>query len=256
MDKSTNREKPKRAQDSKLKHLSKVTVPRPADIVARQIRELLAAGVFKPGERLPPERDLAVRLGVGRSHVRDALKKLEFYGVLRTLPQNGTVVDSLGVKAMQGFMANVLNLERKDFQSLMNTRALLEVHAARLAARRADESRRREIAAAHEAFRICVEQGRDGLEEDLFFHLRIAEGAESTVLCSLIGLMTPEILSLTRDLRICDRERTRAAFEEHENILKGILARDPEQAARAMTKHIKNSRRRRNGKTHPQGPSL
>jgi GntR family transcriptional repressor for pyruvate dehydrogenase complex len=246
MDTSTNREIPKRIPVAKLKNLSGITVPRPSDIVARRIRELLAAGTFKPGERLPPERDLARRLGVGRSQVRDALKKLEFFGVLRTLPQNGTVVDSLGAKALHGFMANVLNLERKDFQSLMHTRALLEVNAARLAARRADESRMREIREAHEAFRACIEQGRDGLEEDLFFHLRIAEAAESTVLCSLIGIMTPEILSLTRDLRICDTERTQAAFLEHEDIIKGILARDPGGAARAMAVHIKNSRRKRN----------
>ncbi len=231
--------------DSRLDRIRKIDLPKPSDIVARQIRELLLVGTFKQGERLPPERTLAARLGVGRSHVREALRKLEFYGLLRTLPQNGTVVDGLGLKALQGFISNVLHLEREDFQSLMETRALLEVQAARLAARRADESGMREIVRAHEEFRSRVERGEDGLEEDLLFHLKIAESCRNTVLCSLIGLMSPEILALTRDLRMCDPSRTKVAFEEHERIIEALLARNPGSAARAMAVHMKGSRKRR-----------
>ena len=55
-----------------------------------QLRNLVMSGVLRAGQRLPPERELSARFGVGRGHVREALLKLEFYGIVKTLPQSGT----------------------------------------------------------------------------------------------------------------------------------------------------------------------
>ncbi|MDR1226329.1 MAG: GntR family transcriptional regulator [Prevotellaceae bacterium] len=78
-----------------LSSLQEVVVESPVDVITRQIQSLIADKRLQPGDKLPSERKLAERFGVGRTYVRDAIRKLEFYGVLRTHPQSGTVVSSL-----------------------------------------------------------------------------------------------------------------------------------------------------------------
>ena len=93
-----------------IEQFREIDFKRPADIILQQIKELISNGVLRPGDRLPPERALATRFGVGRGHIREAIKRLEFYGVLKTLPQSGTIVTSLGGKALEGLISNVLKL--------------------------------------------------------------------------------------------------------------------------------------------------
>ena len=178
---------------------------------------------------------------MGRGHLREAIRKLEFYGILKTVPQSGTLVADLGKKALEGLISNVLNLEKEDIESLMETRAILEIHSARLAALRASDVQIKEIAMAHQEFCQQVEGKNPSLEEDLIFHLKIAECSKNSVLRSLISLMTPDILTFSRDLNSCRDGRFLVARKEHEAVLQAIHARDPEKAAEAMAEHMKMS---------------
>ena len=120
-----------------LNNLEEIKIEKPADVIIRQIRNLISSGQLNPGDRLPSERQLCDKFGVGRSHVRDALRKLEFYGILKTLPQSGTVVAGLGTTALEGLINDVLEMNEHDFHSFVETRVLLEMHSAQLAAERA-----------------------------------------------------------------------------------------------------------------------
>jgi GntR family transcriptional repressor for pyruvate dehydrogenase complex len=222
-----------------------IEVEKPADLIIKQIRQLISSGRLKPGMRLPSERVLAERFAVGRGHIREALKKLEFYGILKTQPQKGTIVASLGVKALEGLISNILATETGDFESLMEIRALLEVHAARLAAQRADPSDIDEIFSAFEEFRRKVERGQSALEEDHLLHLKIAEESKNSVLRSLIGLITPDIITMSRERQSTGKERLQTTLKEHEKILEGIRSRNPEQAASAMAEHMQMAHDRR-----------
>ena len=232
----------KESASSVIDHFREIALKTPADIIIHQIRDLISAGLLRPGDRLPPERALAARFGVGRGHIREAIKRLEFFGILKTIPQSGTIVASLRVKALEGLIANVLNLEKDDFQSLMETRALLEVHAARLAAVRASDAEIADLIAAHGEFCTQVLSGNSGLEEDLIFHLKIAEYARNSVLRSLISLVTPDIITLSRTHDTCRDGRFLIAREEHQAVLAGIRSRDPGRAAIAMDEHMRHSR--------------
>ena len=232
-----------------LKHFKSVQIEKPSDVIINQIRELIAAGVLKPGDRLPSERSLSERMGISRGYVREALQRLEFYGILRTLPQKGTVVSSLGVKALEGLISNVLRLEKDDFASLMETRALLETHAARLAAVRRTDTEYAELEDVLDAFRKQLEAGEQGLEEDLLFHLKIAELCRNSVLMSLISLITPDIIRVSMERQTCDNERSREAFHEHEAVLKAVKDRDGERAAKAMGFHMTKTRALENTST-------
>jgi GntR family transcriptional repressor for pyruvate dehydrogenase complex len=225
-----------------LEHFREIDLKKPADMILQQIRELISSGVLLPGDRLPSERALAERFKVGRGHIREAINKLEFYGILRTRPQSGTEVADLGVKALEGLISNVLNLEKEDFDSLMETRSILEIQAARLAALRASRKEIGEIARSHDDYRKQVEGGNSAIEEDLMFHLKIAECSKNSVLRSLIGLITPDVITLSRRLDACRGGRFTVAFTEHEAVLDGLRRRDPEGAAAAMAEHMKMAR--------------
>jgi GntR family transcriptional repressor for pyruvate dehydrogenase complex len=219
--------------------LSPLQLQKPADLIIRQIKNLLSSGALKAGDRLPAERELAEQLGVGRGHVREALRKLEFYGILQTFPQSGTVVASLGAGALDRLICNLLDLDRDDIKALTETRGILEIHSAQLAAQRASKAEVAEIKAALEAFRSEVQAGRPAVEEDLLFHLAIARSAHNPVMSSLIGLMTPDIIRLHKATRVCEGGRASSALQEHVKIFAAIAAHDPKAATVAMSEHVR-----------------
>jgi len=222
-----------------ISQLRPIQLEKPADLIMRQIRNLLADGALKAGDRLPPERELASQFGVGRGHVREALRKLEFYGVLQTFPQSGTIVASLGAGALERLISNLLDLDRDDIKALTETRGILEIHSAQLAAQRASKAAVADIKAALEAFRVQVEAGRPAVEEDLLFHLAIAKSTQNPVMASLIGLMTPDIIRLHKMSRVCEEGRAQAALHEHVKIFRAIAAHDAKAATRAMSEHVR-----------------
>lgn len=221
-----------------LKNFQEISIETPADKIIRQIRTLITTGQLKPGDRLPPERKLAERLGVGRTNVRDAIKKLEFYGILRTMPQSGTIVAGIGIAALEGLITDVLKIENNDFRSLVETRVMLEIESARMAAERRTEEDIRNIRAALNAFAYKVEDGEQGVEEDLLFHLKIAEASKNSVLKSLMLIIIPDIIKEFKQLEICKDGKYYKALEEHKIIFEHIINREPEKAAAAMSVHL------------------
>src|SRR6476646_5395627 len=190
-----------------LSSLSAIEVARPSELILQQLRHLITSGALQPGDRLPGERNLAAQFGVGRSHVRDALRRLEFYGILETHPQSGTVVARLGVAALNNLIGNVLALDRDDIAALLETRVILEVETARLAASRATLPQIRAIAHAQDAFRAKAREGDPALDEDLALHLAIADAARNAVLASLVGLNAQDVMRHNGEHKTCNVQR-------------------------------------------------
>ena len=224
-----------------LRLFQEITYDKPSDLIIEQINALLSSGGLKPGDSLPSERALAERFGVGRGYVREAIRKLEFYGILKTLPQKKTVVANLGAKALEGLIANVLRMQRQDMVSLMEAREILESSTARLAAERATPEDLKSLKATHEEFLAQIGIGKTAIEEDLLFHLKIAEIAKNSVLRSLISLITPDIIQLSEDLDSCAEGRSNLSLEEHEAVFQAIAAKAPAKAQEAMAFHMKKS---------------
>jgi len=224
--------------DNLLANFQEISIETPVDKIIRQIRSLITSGQLKPGDRLPPERKLAERLGVGRTNVRDAIRKLEFYGILKTLPQSGTVVTGMGITALEGLITDVLELEDNDFASLVETRVVLETEAARLAAMRRTDEDIENMRKALEAYEKKVKQGVQAVEEDLIFHLKVAEASKNSVLRSLMLIITPDIVNSFIKLDVCKDGRFYKALDEHKDLLKYIIDQEPEKAAEAMRTHL------------------
>ena len=221
-----------------LDNFSEIKFENPVDKIIRQIKELVSSGYLKPGDRLPPERKLAEKIGVSRSHIREAIRKLEFYGIVKTLPQSGTFVSSIGIVALEGLMTDVLKLEQSDFASLVETRVILEVEAARLAAERRTAQDLEAIQQAMQAFEQTVKSNISGVTEDLNFHFKIAEASHNTVLKSLMKVILPDIVSSFTKLKVCDQGARFKALEEHQEILRYIKEKNASAASNAMNNHL------------------
>ena len=221
-----------------LNNFSQIVIEKPVDKIIQQIKELISSGQLKPGDRLPAERMLSERFGVGRTHVRDAIRKLEFYGIVKTLPQSGTVVAGMGIAALEGLITDVLKLEGTDFHSLVETRVLLETNAARFAAERRTDEDIVSISNALNNFEKAVDRGEAGVEEDLLFHLKIAEAGKNSVLNSLMLIVTPDIMRIFKEENVCKGDRPRMALKEHHDILNYIVHKDPVNAEASMRDHL------------------
>jgi GntR family transcriptional repressor for pyruvate dehydrogenase complex len=212
----------------------------PSDKVIKQIRDLIASGDLKPGDRLPAERSLAEKMGVSRAHLRIAIQKLEFYGILKTLPQSGTIVAGIGLVALEGLITDVLDFEESDFTSLVETRVILETSAAKLAAERRTEEDITELKKAIDAYEKKLKDNEIAVEEDLMFHLKIAEASKNSVLKSLMLIITPDIVDNNIKYNVCNEQTEFKAFREHQQILKCIIDQDGEAASLMMQEHLKD----------------
>lgn len=223
-----------------LKNFQEIAVETPVDKIIGQIRSLISSGQLKPGDRLPSERKLAEKLGVGRTHIRDAIAKLEFYGILKTMPQSGTVVEGIGITALEGLITDVLKLEESEFADLVETRTLLETQAARMAAQRRTTEDIINMKKALDAYEAKVRNGLPAVEEDLLFHLTIAEAGRNTVLKSLMLIITPDIVKNFTKLDVCKDGRFYRSLEEHKVILEYIVNQEPDLAAKVMEEHLQD----------------
>lgn len=223
-----------------LEHFSELKQESPGDKIIIQIRGLITSGQLKPGDKLPPERKLAEKLGVGRTAVRDAIRKLEFYGILKTLPQSGTVVAGMGLTALEGLITDVLKLEKSEFADLVETRLILETHTARLAAERRTEEDIIEMNKALDAYALKIKNKENAVEEDLMFHLKIGEASKNAVLKSLMLIITPDIVKNFITYKVCDEQTELKALKEHQKILKAIINQDGKKASAFMEEHLKD----------------
>ena len=219
-----------------LAGLKEVYVDRPADRVISKVKDLINSGVLKPGDRLPAERKLAFEFGFGRTQIREALNKLEFYGIIKTLPQSGSVINGLDINTLDGLISDVLNLQSYDFFSLVETRVVLEVNAIRLCAERRTEQDIQKLEKAFENY-IQYYDTDDRVSHDFAFHRAIAEASHNPVFKAMLMIVIPDILTIYQRERICTPNI--AITDEHAQMLDAIKKGDGELAAKLMTEHLK-----------------
>ncbi|MDR1932767.1 MAG: FadR family transcriptional regulator [Spirochaetales bacterium] len=206
-----------------------------------QIKDLILEGSLKPGERLPPELQLAKQLNVSRGEVREALSKLELHGVVKTLPQSGTFVADIGVRALSGIISSMLNLEKDNIISLLKAREFLEEKTAALAAGSRGGEDMEELEAIHKQFADTLPKRDPGTDIDMFFHLKIAEFAKNTYLSYFLSLIIPQIFDISWKFGRTDDGRFEKNIDEHFSILDAIRSGNPEKAARSMKNHLERS---------------
>jgi len=183
-----------------------------------KIRDLINLKNLEPGDKLPSERKLAEKFGVSRNNLRETIQKLEFYGLLRSMPQSGTFVANIGIIALNGMIEDILRLDQPDFKALVETRILLELKTVRLAALRRTKEDLERIKETLDAHSEKVREGKNAVQEDLLFHLAIAKASGNSSLNTFMLVITPEIIINFEKHHMCDHDRSLKVIEEHELI--------------------------------------
>jgi GntR family transcriptional regulator, transcriptional repressor for pyruvate dehydrogenase complex len=205
------------------------------DEVVKQLRDSIDSGALKPGERLPSERDLAGALEVSRNVLREALRVLEATGLVFTKPGIGRVVRQLEAGHPRG---NSLtdSLELATIDEVLETRVILECEIVRLACERRSDSE------AERVLRAAAEQ--DTWQDNLRFHVLIAECTHNTVLESLVFEHMDRLNRLGQRDRYYSPEDARILLSEHTEIAMAIQKQDPESGSNSMRRHIIDTRER------------
>ena len=206
--------------------------------VAEQIQRLIASGALSPGDRLPPERELAAKFGVGRSSLRDAIRTLEVMGIVESRHGSGTVVRDLSTDALVVPLASVLAEKRGLVAELLDVRRMIEPA---LAARAAANATEEELSRLDDILRRQdekVRRGEPSIEEDSEFHYAIALAARNSVVLRVLDVLMDLLReSRARSLQVPGRPERSCAG--HRRILKAIKRRDGPAAEAAVRKHLK-----------------
>jgi len=217
-----------------------------SDEVVEQIIDLISRGVLKPGERLPSEKELCLRFGVGRTTIREALRSMAVMGILDGRVGEGTFVSGDSRKYLEKALQWGLLIDRKGVNDLVETRLMLESQTAYAAAARATEENLQEIEETLEGMQESLDRPEEHLEHDLRFHLAIARATQNSILFKLLTMTRgylqtwiSESLSKPSSRKI--RARADSSVREHEKIVQALRNRKPEEARRAMTEHILSS---------------
>ena len=212
---------------------SRLTRTRLYEQVAEQISRWNEDNGLQPGDRIPPERELAARLGVSRATLSQALVALEVVGVVAVRHGDGTVVRATGT----GRVVESIRAHADRLPEIIDTRDALETKLAALAAERRTPDDLARIDEALGLMAADVEAGGRGVEGDERFHAAVTAAAHSPLLASLMG----EIAGLVRETRLeslSQPERPRSSLAGHRAIAEAIRAGDPAAASQAMHAHV------------------
>lgn len=209
----------------------------PVSEVARRLLDLFTGGSVAPGTRLPPERQLAASLEVGRSAVREALAALEILGIVDVRPGSGTYLRGSASELLPQTLRWGLLLGKRDTAQLLELREGLEIYVARLAASRADDDLIARLEHDVEQMRATVTDLAAFARADLDFHHALAEAAGNETLTDHVHVIR-SLLQVYADRAVHDREHAEQAVAEHEAVLRGVRAHDPDAAASAMAVHM------------------
>src|SRR5262245_42380018 len=214
-----------------------------AAAVVAHVRTLIDHGTLKPGDRLPPERDLAHHVGVSRPTVRAGLRTLAALGVVRSRRGSGTYIPvgppTLGAEALSFLAA----LHKFTVDDVFEARRILEVGAAGLAAERATPEQLATLADEVASLFASLSNRQVFLVHDINFHRGIAAASGNPIVASLVEMVADLYYERRRATaeRAVDRD-LRDAADSHRQIYQAVRARDVNAARRAMDEHLVRSR--------------
>ncbi|WP_030664186.1 FadR/GntR family transcriptional regulator [Streptomyces rimosus] len=204
-----------------------------------QIKEMIAAGTLEPGQRLPTERNLAERLGISRSSMREAVRALTVLGVLEARHGSGVYVTQLEVGDLLetfGLVAEVSPRER--LVELLEVRRILESAATAQAAARITEDQLAAVA-GHLAVMNEATEAEEFIAADMAFHRTIARSAGNKSLAAIIDQLSSPTFRTRVRRGHQDAAALAQAREDHRRIYHALKARDPEAARTAAAAHVR-----------------
>src|SRR5579863_1292888 len=213
-----------------------------ADQVAKKILDLVRTGNLKPGDQLPPERDLAQMLQVSRPSLREAMRGLQILGVVKSRQGGGAYISSLDAADLLGPLQFLITLNAQNVHALYEARVLIDGGIGRMAAMRLSTADINRLQAIVGVQRGLLADPIGFRVSDLEFHRTIMESTDN-----------PFLVRVSHSLYVLGMEYRRVASEipgvlrqslaDHEEIVEAFARRDPDAAEKAMVTHMRNVHR-------------
>ncbi|HYW76546.1 MAG TPA: FadR/GntR family transcriptional regulator [Gammaproteobacteria bacterium] len=227
--------------------LEKIDRSRVSDVAADRLCEWISATGLAPGDKLPSEKTLMGRLGVGRSAVREACTKLKALGILETHQGKGTFVAQVPYELLLSHLRRFKD-STGDSMELLNhiweMREIFEVSVASLAANRRTDEDLANLERAVQAMDKAIGNPGTGMgvEEDALFHHYLTRSAHNPVLDQLVEDIA-NLIQASRQHSLSRPGRPLSSNREHQKILAAVRRRDAAAAARLMREHLRNGKR-------------
>ena len=205
--------------------------------VVDRFRALLATGELEPGDRLPPERELADRFGVGRGSVREALRELEILGLVEARHGAGTYVRAVDSRELMAPFRSVVALSPAAVDDVVEFRRLFEPQVAALAATNADDDGRALLQQALRHYDRALGAGA-AVDADVDFHEAVARCAGNPLVLAVHHALTELFAEFRTHLVRASYERDQEVARGHQAVFGAIVAGDADAARDAMRRHL------------------
>ena len=217
---------------------SKIRQPKLSDVIEQQLEFLILEGTLRPGEKLPPERELAKQFDVSRPSLREAIQRLEAKGLLLRRQGGGTFVQSSLWQSFSDPLVELLSDHPESQYDLLETRHALEGIAAYYAALRSTDEDKERIRELHHAIELAQQSGDLDAESNavLQYQIAVTEAAHNVVLLHLLRCMEPMLAQNVRqnfELLYSRREMLPLVSSHRTRIFEAIMAGKPEEAREA-----------------------
>jgi len=207
-----------------------------SDEIVNQIKTLISEGKLKPGDKLPPERELIKEFGVSRPSLREALNSLVTMGFLE-IKGKRTYIKSVASQSMQNPLSLLIKADTKKIFDLIEVRKAIEAWGAYLAAQRASKEDIKQLAGVIEEMKKAFEQGRPWEKQDADFHLGIAQATHNTIQTHIMSTIYDLLReSMARVFR--DRSKVKKLLDHHYRIFSAIKSHSPDKAREKTIEHL------------------
>lgn len=209
--------------------------------VVDHVRALISSGQVKPGDRLPPERDLARQLKISRSSLRAGIGFLSAMGVLKSRHGAGTFVSN-GPPALDSNSLSVLGVLHGFLPwQMFEARIVIESNVAALAAERATEEHIAELAEEVTEMYAALNDPQEYLIHDVRFHRTVARASGNPILGALMETITANLYQ-NRSQTVENSQDLKQAAEMHREIYNAIRSRNVQAARQTMEQHLSLAR--------------
>jgi len=224
-----------------ISKLKTIKIKRITEEIVSQIREQIAEGELKAGDRLPSERDMAQQLGVSRPTVREALQVLEHTGFVEIRQGSGTYIKDIGKQSLTDPLQILIQGSDRRYSEVYEFRNAIEVWAVGLAAQRIDPKELSRIGDIIETMKELRAQKKPVDELDAKFHLSIARACHNRIYYhvarTILHLFTQVAHISHKELFLSDHDQAEL-MQDHEAIFKAIKAKDANKARALMQHHL------------------
>lgn len=212
------------------------------DAIAR-IQQMIVSGELRPGQRLPPEKELSESLGLSRNSLREAVKALELIRVLDVRRGDGTYVTSLEPAVLLEAVSFVVDMHHdRSMVDLLEVRRILEPASAVLATARASEQQIDELATLMEAVDDATGV-EDLVAHDLHFHSTIATIGGNQYLSGLLDALSSKTVRVRVWRGLTQNGSVQRTLDEHAAIVEAIRRRDPQLVQSLVVAHVEGVER-------------